>query len=255
VSKTADRSRGRACGPGERSMAKQSRSCELKKKTQLQQTAWLRCPAKRPPRGVTGGSFPGGNRARRARTDPSGARGHPAVVARRPHRPRRPGGGGDPPRGLRQRARAAAARARRPRAHRQAAAGARHRQHPRRHRVRGGAHRPVRPAERGRRPHAPAGRRAPARRAGREPARRGPAQPPDHPAARPLPHPVAQHRPRFPRHRSLRDGPGVPASARRAADGADPRHRPGADRFRAGRPGGGAAGPAALDRRCAGREP
>ena len=123
----------------------------------------------------------------------------------------------------------------------QATAGARHRRHARRHRVRGGAHRPLRAAGRGGQPHAPAGRRAPACREGREPAQRGPAEPADDPAARPLPHPGAEHRPRFPRHGPLRDGRGVPAPARLARSRADPRHGPWPYRFRVGLPGGGPA--------------
>ena len=98
-------------------------------------------------------------------------------------------------------------------------------------------------------------KQAPACREGREPAQRGPAEPADNPAARPLPHPGAEHRPRFPRHRPLRDGRGVPAPARLARSRADPRHGPWPYRFRVGFRGGGPARPAGLDRRGARRQP
>ena len=72
------------------------------------------------------------------------ARRHPAVVAARPHRPRRPDRGGRPPRRLRRHPLGAADGAAGPRAHRRAAAAPRRRPHAGRGRVRRGAVLPVR---------------------------------------------------------------------------------------------------------------
>ena len=85
---------------------------------------------------------------------------------------------------------------------------------------------PFAPATRGGQPHARPAGPAPPRGQGREPAERGPAAAPHDPAARPVPHPGAQRRPGLPRHRPVRDRPGVPAAPGLTGRRADPRHRP-----------------------------
>ena len=196
-----------------------------------------------------------GTRARQARPPAHGPAGNAAVVATRPHRRRRPGRGGHPPRGLRQRARQAAPRHGGPWPDRAAEVAAGDRPHARRRRLRRGALRPVRHGDGGGQPHARAGRPAPPRGQGREPAERGPAGASHHPAARPVPHPGAEHRPRLPRHRPVRDRPGVPAAPRRARRRADPRHRPRPDRGGTGDPRRRAARPAATGGRRPRRPP
>ena len=136
--------------------------------------------------------------ARQARPSAHGPAGNAPVVAARPHRCGRPGRGGHPPRGLRQRPRPAAPRHGGPRPDRAAEVAAGGRPHARRRRLRRGAQRPVRHGDGGGQPHARAGRPAPPRGQGREPAERGPAAASHHPAARPVPHPGAERRPWLP---------------------------------------------------------
>ena len=138
----------------------------------------------------------------------------------------RPGRGGHPPRGLQQPPGPAAARPGRPGPDPAAEVAAGGRPHARRRGLRRGALRPVRPGDGGGQPDARAGGPAPPRGQGRQPAERGPAAAAHHPAARAVPHPGAEHRPGLPRHRPVRDRPGVPAGPGRAGHRADPRHRP-----------------------------
>ncbi len=98
-----------------------------------------------------------GARARQARPPAHDPAGHAAVVASRPHRRRRPGRGGHPPRRLQQRPGQAAARHGGPGPDRAAAGAAGHRPHARRGGLRRSALRPVRPGDRGGQPHARAG--------------------------------------------------------------------------------------------------